>query len=1127
MREWVRIVSFLLATGLGSFASAQGSSAVLEQARAAQMAGDYSKAKATLFQAVKQFPQDVAVARAQARLLDGSGDPGRRDAYKRLLDLLKQNGQTDAAAVRRLAVLNLEAGDLTAAKAAGVWKSTDYQPFQPAVNGAATMHIPGPIGSFRRLAAISSQTPQKDVMAALSRNLFSLGFHYSQRLSKSAPTEYLTLVQRYVAVARELEKMGGSEGVLKVESCEAAGPLLAALGFRLRKGGCGPSAVLETEDSGQAFLTIDSGFPLAELENSFRTGKPFSYDVHGTDVPVMFGVATWFDAKSDPLDQLMEVREISRLYYAMTKMDSRTADALRNSIGIPKLLDLGAVLDFYGDSLSIENSRPVMPGGPEHLDQWAKLVGAEPAKPAEFLFALIDKDNGWLAAYADSLQHLDAQQQAYYFSNGRLERFYAALRGSSTGANNGAARPVFRPNAELLLLPQRMRFSADGRPLIPGGSPTWKALFTQAVPKNAPKGSAPTVNDADDVIAALYGKIRQYEENGLLNVFVALNEVDRRREHPMESGTVTALAHEYGRFSHHYSVFADWPQISDATINKFLRACDNIVKMKQPLPKADALGLLQASSGLWEILARQGEIPEKDLGSSYDALITPFTGSLDKPPSAVFDAGHAAVETLLSAAGAANVHPVTTARSSGAGGIQDTLLKLLAGPAPAAGDADAKRAYDYISAQLRAALDSQRLVRLDSIMGLADMLKDGAHPASPDAVLRLAGQLREFKVPMVYVSAAERNAAFPGYWTEKHLDEERDVNVGAMVEKKKRELLAPFLRDTLVGMNYAYYAPPGAQILFHNPLFVRSHDFMGRNGTGTGNEIWGPGKVSGTGWPLSGGGRLVGSLSGLPYGLAEAEQDFLIPKNTQALIWSDLAPQMVISAVVPRWWTATARQQRWVADHQRLGEDLVAESAVSSETRDRVMTLLRAYIEPHRREQFLDAVNQGHVDTALALLTPAELFRLSRRWTARGGPDAGPAIDSPVYTELTQMNLGAGVEVSDAAISRLFGVPRPKLSRSWRPELLGLGLLPAMQGYSSRLMAESWESNNLEWARLADELNLPPASLSWLAPTLTQKMLEHIFANHHEDWPAILRALRETTAEYRRTTTPSGMKAAE
>jgi hypothetical protein len=1123
MRVWAQCVSLLLAIVAGNLAFAQDSGALLEQARAAQAAGDYSKAKSTLFQAGKQFPNDVAVARAEARWLDASGDRGRRAAYKHLLDLLKQNGQSDPATARRLAMLDLEAGDLAAAKAAGVLKASGYQPFQPAVNGSPTIHIPGPVNSFRRLAAISSQTPQSDLVAIFSRNLFSLGFHYSQKLSKNAPTEYLTLVQHYVGVARQLEKMAGPDGVLKVTSCEQAGPLLQVLGYRLRKGGCGATAVLETEDSPLAFLTIDSGFPLAELEDSFRTGKPFTYDVRGVDVPLLFGTAAWFDAKSDPLDQLLEGREISRLYYAMSKMDSRTADALRASPGIPKLLDVGPVLDFYGESLLIENGRPVMPGGTERLDQWAKLVGVDPAKPADFLFALVDKDNGWLAAYADSLQQLDAQQQAYYFSNGRLERFYAALRGSSNNYNNGAARPVFRPNAELLLLPQRMRLGPDGRPLIPGGPPTWKSLFAQALPKNAPKNSAPKVDDADDVIAAQYSKIRTYEENGLLNVFVALNEMDRRREHPLEPATVQALAHEYGRFSHHYSLFSDWPEISDASINKFLKACDNIIKMKQPVAKADALGMLQASVGLWEILARQAEIPEKDLGSSFDTLIAPFTGNLEKPPFAVFDAGSAAVETLLAAAGAANVHPVTSARSSGAGGVQDTLLKLLAGPAPAANDIDSKRAHDYISATLRAALESQRLVRLDALMGLADMLKDGGHPPSPDAVLRLAGQLREFKVPMVYVSAAERNAAFPGFWTEKHLDQERDVDVPGLVEKKKRELLTPFLRDTLVGLNYAYYAPPGAQILFHNPLFVRSHDFMGRNGLGTGNEIWGPGKVSGTGWPLSGGGRLVGALSGLPYGLAEAEQDFLIPSNTQALIWSDLAPQMVISAVIPRWWTATVRQQRWVADHQRLGEDLVAEAAVSPETRDRVMALMRAHIEPHRREEFLQDVSLGRVDAALTMLTPAELLRLSRRWMAAGNP----AIDSPVYGELLQMKAAASPDFSDAVISRLFGVPRPKLSRSWRPELLGMGLLPALQGYSSRLMAESWESNNLEWARLADELNLPPASLSWLAPELTQKMLEHIFANHHEDWPAILRALRATTEEYRRSTIPSGGKSAE
>ena len=108
-------------------------------------------------------------------------------------------------------------------------------------------------------------------------------------------------------------------------------------------------------------------------------------------------------------------------------------------------------------------------------------------------------------------------------------------------------------------------------------------------------------------------------------------------------------------------------------------------------------------------------------------------------------------------------------------------------------------------------------------------------------------------------------------------------------------------------------------------------------------------------------------------------------------------------------------------------------------------------------------------------------------------------------------------EVADAAISHLFGVPRPKLSRSWRPELLGLALFPALQGYSSRLMAESWESNNLEWARLADETGASPETLNRLVPELTRRMVEKVFATDFEDWPALVRALRETGDEFRRS----------
>jgi hypothetical protein len=64
-------------------------------------------------------------------------------------------------------------------------------------------------------------------------------------------------------------------------------------------------------------------------------------------------------------------------------------------------------------------------------------------------------------------------------------------------------------------------------------------------------------------------------------------------------------------------------------------------------------------------------------------------------------------------------------------------------------------------------------------------------------------------------------------------------------------------------------------------------------------------------------------------------------------------------------------------------------------------------------------------------------------------------------------------------------------------------------------MAESWDSNNLYWARLADEMGYEPSSLNRLVPALTRRMVEKLFATDLEDWPAVLRAERETAEEFR------------
>src|SRR5947199_640734 len=116
-----------------------------------------------------------------------------------------------------------------------------------------------------------------------------------------------------------------------------------------------------------------------------------------------------------------------------------------------------------------------------------------------------------------------------------------------------------------------------------------------------------------------------------------------------------------------------------------------------------------------------------------------------------------------------------------------------------------------------------------------------------------------------------------------------------------RGQLVPFLRDTLVGLNYAYYEPPGAQILHNNPLFVRSHDFAGDTVAGL-KSLWQTSQLFGVGSPAGGGAHLVGSLADLPYVLAEAEEDFIAPEHVEAPTWKEVVPVLLTSAILPRWW---------------------------------------------------------------------------------------------------------------------------------------------------------------------------------------------------------------------------------
>jgi hypothetical protein len=188
-------------------------------------------------------------------------------------------------------------------------------------------------------------------------------------------------------------------------------------------------------------------------------------------------------------------------------------------------------------------------------------------------------------------------------------------------------------------------------------------------------------------------------------------------------------------------------------------------------------------------------------------------------------------------------------------------------------------------------------------------------------------------------------------------------------------------------------------------------------------------------------------------------------------------------------------------------------SAGNDELRKKVMTILSERMTPQTAEELEETLRAGHVNEMLPRIMPADEFYLAVEFRHRYPSETESAGASG--QELESLSRQHPDAVNWDRLSRDFGVPHPTLAQTYARELLNVGPLPAFAGYSSRLLAESWDSNNLYWARLADEAGYSPVVLNRLVPALTRRMVEKIFATDFEDWPAILRAMRETGEEFR------------
>lgn len=990
--------------------------------------------------------------------------------------------------------------------------STNLNISAPQAGSPSEVSIPGPLRQLKRMAGISQKAGDDELVALLARNIYVQG--YQGWRTGGRPTEFLILVGRYVNQAKELSQLAGESSVIRLSTCDDAPRLLKILGYRLREQ-CGQNdASLITDEPERAFLTTDSGFPLPALEEALRHRKDFRYPFPSSPVPILFTESEWSRARTsrkwhtDLVDTLVHDPELARLYWALYRMDPETREALHQSFGLTKLLPYSPVLDFYGGHIFIRDGRVLLPGGESAEAGWKDLVGASP-NSADFVIKLLAKDKGWLAAYFDALQRISPEQQQHFTDPHLLKTFYSDFRGPEPATD--AARPAFRPAPGLLLLLTRLQWDSDGRPLVPGGIDVWKEILDEKSDSKIVREwqkRAAHINQPQQLIEAMFAFSRVDSASTPLAKYLLFSELERgrTRQRRLQPDTFRLLSRKFDEYGEQYLIFSEFPELDDASITGFVHTAEAIDKISNHTLRGNAMGVFQACAGLWEILARQKEIPGSKLNESWQGMIQPFARLSSQVQ--LFDAGEKALRELAVASGG---HSDLS---------QDQVIEVLAGPSQTT--LDGRRIHEEVANQMRAVMDGQRLVSLDTLLGLSNGLRaieQGSTNGS--ALLPLAGELREFEMPRPIFTSSERTQWAAGMYNNRHTELQMQTDLAKVLKisspthaqlEEARGELAPFLRDNLVGLNYAYYEPPGSQMLRTNPLFVRSHDFAGETVTGV-EGLWRAPQLFGEGAAAGGGAHFVGSLADLAYALSEAEQDFIAPENVQALIWREAVPGLLADSIFPRWWNVSRTELHAVALYQQAGEELISKAASDRDLREKVAAILSERMPSQRFETLAQSLRSGDADAAVNEVTPVDTFFLTAEFRKRF-PDNNSWGEAG--EELGRLSQSAPDDMNFRRLSEDFGVPHRTLAQTYSCELLNVRPFPAFSGYSSRLMAESWESNNLYWARLADEKNYPPVILNRMAPQLTRHMVAKIFATDFEDWGALLRAMRETGDDFRK-----------
>src|SRR5262249_7600776 len=151
----------------------------------------------------------------------------------------------------------------------------------------------------------------------------------------------------------------------------------------------------------------------------------------------------------------------------------------------------------------------------------------------------------------------------------------------SNDPSNAATRGAFRPAPGLLLLVTRQQWESNGEAHVPGGLQVWKEILRQKSDSKLVREwgkRANRLSNPDQLLQTMLALSRTNTDFGPLQVYLVTSEIDMRRptSRPLTSETVKSLARKFELFSDQYRVFAEFPELTDASLTQYLDVAEGV-----------------------------------------------------------------------------------------------------------------------------------------------------------------------------------------------------------------------------------------------------------------------------------------------------------------------------------------------------------------------------------------------------------------------------------------------------------------------------------------------------------------------------------------------------------------------